>query len=141
MARLHTLTVQDILWMNFRLVGRTVPFDYAVLEDASYCQYQLGRSLDVPRQAARLLKAMVARKPFAEGNAETGLLAAAVFLRLNGFELNLGGKDPLAWAESFDGETLEPLCTPVPRADDEEPEVHGAISTEMERLGFASRAA
>ncbi|MEJ5170018.1 MAG: hypothetical protein WHU10_03435, partial [Fimbriimonadales bacterium] len=134
MARLHTLTVQDILWINFRLVGKTVPFDYAILEDASYCQYQLGKSLDVPRQA------MVRRKPFAEGNAETGLIATAAFLKLNGFELDLGGRDPLAWAQSFDGESLESLCSPVPRADDEEPDVSGAIAEEMERLGFTSRA-
>jgi hypothetical protein len=140
MARLHTLTVQDILWINFRLVGRSVPFDFAILEDASYCQYQLGRSLDVPRQAARLLQAMVRRRPFEDGNVETGLVATAAFLKLNGFRLEPPAGDAVAWAASFSAETLEPFCRTEPHDDEEEPNVHAAIVEEMERLGFLSRA-
>ncbi|MCX7800185.1 MAG: hypothetical protein N2109_07580 [Fimbriimonadales bacterium] len=140
MARLHTLTVQDVLWINFRLVGRPVPFDYAVLEDASYCQYQLGKSLDVPRQAARLLQAMVRRKPFEAGNVETGLVATAAFLRINGFRLEPSAADAVAWAVSFSGDTLEPFCKPEPHDDEEEPDVHETIVGEMERLGLVSRA-
>lgn len=140
MARLHTLTVQDILWINFRLAGRSVPFDYALLEDASYCQYQLGKSLDVPRQAARLLQAMVRRRPFEAGNVETGLVATAAFLKLNGFRLEPAASDSVAWAASFSGDTLEPFCKPEPHDDEEERDVHEAIVEEMERLGFLSRA-
>lgn len=41
---LHYLTVQDVLWINLQATRKVQHFNYAKLEEATYCQYAYGES-------------------------------------------------------------------------------------------------
>src|SRR5438105_9699553 len=84
------LSVHDLVWINGTIMGTTVDFDYQRLEAAMAAQYSYGVSTNTPEQAANLLEAMVAKKPFDYGNLRTGFVATAAFLDANGYALKPG---------------------------------------------------
>ncbi|GEM_PF-1837549 len=83
------LTVQDHLWINLQVSGRSQPFKFASLEEATYLQYSYGGSNDVLAQAARYGAGFGVKSPFAEGNEATAFVGLLSFLRLNGYEIEL----------------------------------------------------
>lgn len=48
---------------------------------------------DVLRLSTTLMFAVARNHPFEQGNKRTGFIAGAMFLQLNGYELNVDGKD------------------------------------------------
>jgi prophage maintenance system killer protein len=78
------LTVHDIVWLNTRLTGRSVAFDYEKLEAAMAAQYGYGESRDVLGQATRFAEALLRDTAFEEGNLGTALLCVDAYLRGNG---------------------------------------------------------
>lgn len=84
MPKLHTLTVPDLLWINFQITEQHERYDYARLEEAVFLQYGYGASNDLVGQAARLWRDFTRLRPFERGNAATGMLATLGFLAFNG---------------------------------------------------------
>lgn len=83
------LTVQDHLWINLQVSGRSQPFNFATLEEATYLQYSYGGSNDVLAQATRYGVGFGIKAPFAEANEATAFVGLLSFLRLNGYEIEL----------------------------------------------------
>lgn len=83
------LTVHDVIWINTAVAGSPQRYDFNRLENAVYSQYAYGQSRDALAQGARLLARLLRDKPFAQGNELTALVAAMVFLRLNGYTLQM----------------------------------------------------
>jgi len=96
MTELHYLTVQDVLWMNLQVTRKVQHFRYARLEEAVYYQYAYGENRGLVAQAARLAGGFLRMHPFEAGNVATAFLAVAVFLRINGTDLELGEGGALA---------------------------------------------
>lgn len=99
MPALHTLTVQDMLWLNLTLTGRVHEFDYATLEEATFLQYGYGASTNLVGQAARFLAGFPGKAPFPAGNEACAFFGALAFLELNGKTLELGDEEATAWAQ------------------------------------------
>ena len=93
MARLHYLTVQDILWINHQLAKKVLGFRYATLEEATFYQYSYGESTEVPAQAVRFLTGFLRLKPLDALNEATGLVGAIAFVRINGGSVDLADTD------------------------------------------------
>lgn len=97
MAKLYTITVQDVLWINLRITNKVQQYRYALLEEATNYQYTLGPNDDPIAAAARLLKGFSRLKPLACGNSATGFAAAVTYLLGNGFELKLSDEEATDW--------------------------------------------
>jgi death-on-curing protein len=97
MAKLHYLTLQDMIWINLQVAERVVPFDFARLEDGSFFQYGYGKSQDAVGQGARFGWGFARKRPFEEGNEATGFIAFVAFLRLNGLDFRLGDAEAADW--------------------------------------------
>jgi len=106
---LHYLTVQDVLWINFRLTKKVQPFRYADLEEATYYQYGYGESLSLFPQAARFLTGFLKKRPLAAGNEGTALIACLGFLKINGFDLDV--PNVTEWLRSIESGGAEALAS------------------------------
>lgn len=95
------LTVHDVIWINTALTGSPQRYDFDRLENAVYSQYSYGDSRDVLAQGARLLRRLLQDKPFERGNEQTALVAAATFLWLNGYALQVGAEEAPAVLEQM----------------------------------------
>lgn len=85
MSRLHTLTLQDVLWIHFQIARKVVPYDFAKLEEATFYQFAYGDSTGLVAQAGRFAKGFHAMAPFASDNEATGFVALVAYLSLNGW--------------------------------------------------------
>lgn len=85
MSRLHTLTLQDMLWIHFQIARKVVPYDFAKLEEATFYQFAFGDSTGLVVQAGRFAKGFQAMAPFDADNEATGFVALLAFLALNGW--------------------------------------------------------
>jgi len=113
------LTVQDVLWIHLQITGRRSRFRYAALEEATFQQYGYGRSLDIPAQAQRVLRAFIEHRPFDEGNAATGLVTALAFLAINGYDVGLDDQGLKRVVSSADGASGVPDLGPhIVQADE-----------------------
>ena len=89
------LTAEQILYLHDRLIRETGGShglrDIPGLLSAVGCpqSYFEGRYLypDIFSQAAALMESLIRNHPFVDGNIRTGIAAAALFLRINGFRL------------------------------------------------------
>ena len=93
LALMHYLAIHDFVWINTVVTGVQVPYDPVALEQAMAAQYAYGTSTDPLRQAAYLLKTMLRKPPFAEGNLATTFLVVATFLAANGYDLAITGRE------------------------------------------------
>jgi death-on-curing protein len=92
---MNFLSIQQVLFINSRVVaetgGQTGLRDLALLESAvgrpraTFDGKELHSGLF--EKAAELLDSLVNNHPFIDGNKRTGITAAAMFLRINGFRL------------------------------------------------------
>jgi len=101
MAKLHTLTVPDMLWINLQITGSPQKYDFATLEEGTFYQYKNGRNNELSSQAARFLTGFHRLAPFAEGNAATAFVGCLAFLEMNGKLLNLVDKAANAWVQKL----------------------------------------
>ncbi len=100
------LTVQDLLWLNFELTKRTNPFDFAILEEATFCQYGYGVSNNIQSLASRFLAGFMKKSPFSGDDSATAFAGFVAFLMLNGYELDLPDAEAAAWVSRVrSGET------------------------------------
>lgn len=89
------LTAEQILFLHDRLIRETggshgVRDLSLLLSAVSRPQSTFeGRNLypDIYNQAAALMESLVRNHPFVDGNKRTGVVAAGLFLRINGFRL------------------------------------------------------
>ncbi len=139
MAKLHYLTVQDILWINLQTTKKVQHFSYARLEEATFYQYAYGDSNDLLSQAARFLSGFVKMRPLEAGNEATAFVALATFLTLNGACFHLADADALAWfrAASVSTEAARDALASLVEVDEHDhghkPDVRGAIQTVIAR--------
>lgn len=96
---LHTLTVQDVLWINFQTTKKVQTFNFARLEEATFTQYAYGESNSLLKQAARFVTSFVRMRPLDTGNLVTAFVACLSFLKLNGMAISLSDEDALRWFE------------------------------------------
>lgn len=105
---LEYLTVQDMLWVNLQLTKKSNPFDYALLEEATYYQYGYGGSLDLVAQAARFLTGFAKKQPFhGQADAATALIGCVAFLALNGQTLDLPAGEVKSWLDRITGGQID----------------------------------
>ena len=97
MAGLHTLTVQDILWINLQATKKVQHFSSARLEEATFYQFAYGEGQSLLDRAARFLSGFVRMRPLDAGVEATAFLAVAAFLRINGARLRLDDAEASAW--------------------------------------------
>ena len=91
------LTPEQLLFLHARLVDETGG-SHGV-RDLSMLLSALGRLQasyddrdlypDLYTKAAALMDSLIRNHPFLDGNKRTGIAAAALFLRMNGFQLNI----------------------------------------------------
>jgi death-on-curing protein len=95
------LTVEQVLFLHARLVEETGGShgvrDVGLLESAvARPQATYGAEdlyPDVFSKAAALMHSLVSNHPFIDGNKRTGIAAAALFLRVNGFLLAVSNRE------------------------------------------------
>ena len=114
---MHTLTVQDVLWIHLQTAKRTVPFNFAKLEEAVHYQYSYGKSKDIVKQAKRMAKGIVALAPFDEGNTEAALVSLVAALEANGYHVSVPSKNASAWLEGVLASKLEDVLEGVVKTD------------------------
>ncbi len=98
---LHTLTVQDLIWINTQVTKKPQTFDFATLEEATYLQFGYGANGALLERAARLGAGFAKKRPFTIGNDATAFIAMVGFLMINGTTLNLGEEESLAWYQAL----------------------------------------
>jgi prophage maintenance system killer protein len=97
---LEYLTVQDMLWVNLQLAKVANPFNYALLEEATFYQYGYGESHDLIGQAAKFLTGFAKKQPFyGKHDAETAFIGCIAFLALNGKSLEVPVGETRSWLE------------------------------------------
>lgn len=101
MAKLVTLTVPDVLWVNLQLTKVSQEYSFGRLEEATFYQYGYGESVDLVGQAARTLEGFERLRPLSAGNRATALVTVLAFLECNGKPLTLDPADAAAWARAF----------------------------------------
>ena len=94
---LHYLTVQDVLWINLQATRKVQHFNYAKLEEATYCQYAYGESNTLLPQAARFVRGFLRLRPLEGGNDATAFIGLISFLRLNGRCVDLDESAAALW--------------------------------------------
>ncbi len=104
---LNYLTVQDMLFLNLQTTKSPQPFDYALLEEATFYQYGSGTSTDIVGQAARFLTGFVRKAPFSRGNAACAFAGTLAFLEANGKTLRLNDEDAAVWMQAVLSEPSE----------------------------------
>ncbi|HLP00302.1 MAG TPA: hypothetical protein VK171_17015 [Fimbriimonas sp.] len=114
---MHTLTVQDVLWIHLQTAKRTVPFNFAKLEEAVNYQFSYGKRRDVVKQAKRMAKGIVALAPFQEGNNEAALVALVAVLEANGYHCAVSSKNAPAWLEGVLSSNLDDVLEGVVKSD------------------------
>ncbi len=99
-AAMQYLTVQDMLWINLQLTKQSNDFNFATLEEATFCQYGYGGSQDVLGQAGKFLKGFIAKAPFS-GKADdmTAFIGTVAFLAMNGYALDVPAAEVSSWIE------------------------------------------
>lgn len=100
MSHLHTLTIQDVLWLNLQVSNKVQPYDYAKLEEAVFYQFAYGDSTGLLPQAARFITGFMRMAPFESDNDATAFLACVAFLRLNGKALDVASGDVAAFVSA-----------------------------------------
>ena len=90
------LTAQQVLFLHARLVAETggshgvrdinLLLSAVGRPQASFDDQDLYPDLFI--KAAALMDSLIRNHPFVDGNKRTGILAAALFLRINGYRLN-----------------------------------------------------
>lgn len=110
MAKLHTLTVPDMLWINLQLTGAPQAYNYATLEEGTFYQYKTGQNHDFAKQSARLLVGFAKLSPFAAGNPATAFVGCLAFLEMNGNTLELSDGEADQWLEAV---WFDPAQAPV----------------------------
>ena len=118
------LTVQDVIWINLQVTKRNQSFNYAKLEEATFCQYGYGQSSSVVSQAGRLLASFVNKKPFMAGNEATAFVACLAFLKMNGCEVNLSDDTANHWIEraSRDSSAAAQAIADITTHEEEKPQ-------------------
>jgi prophage maintenance system killer protein len=140
MAKLHYLTVQDILWINLQATKKVQHFSYAKLEEATYYQYAYGESNELIGQAGRFLSGFLKMRPLEAGNEATALIGLATFLHMNGLRLTIDDASAAAWVRSSSVSTeaaRDALLSATESEHDHHspirPDVRAAIRSVMER--------
>ncbi|RYG27229.1 hypothetical protein EON82_00075 [bacterium] len=140
MAKLHYLTVQDILWINLQATKKVQHFSYAKLEEATYYQYAYGESNELIGQAARFHSGFVKMRPIESGNEATAFIGLATFLHINGLRLAVEDERAAAWAQNASVSTdaaREALLSATETEDDHHspirPDIRAAIRGVMEQ--------
>ena len=86
------LSVDEVLAIHARLIARFGGIsgvrDPGLLESALY-RPQTGYYEDLPEQAAALFESLLMNHPFVDGNKRVAFFATDVFLRLNGWRLDV----------------------------------------------------
>jgi death-on-curing protein len=82
----EVLTIHDVLVAEFG--GATGVRDPGALESALF-RPQTGYYRDVIEEAAALFESLVQNHPFVDGNKRAGFAATDVFLRMNGYVLDV----------------------------------------------------
>ncbi len=138
MAKLHYLTVQDILWINLQATKKVQHFSYARLEEATFYQYAYGDSQELLDQAGRFLAGFVRMRPLDAGVEATAFLALATFLRINQTRLQLDDGRAVAWFREAVGsiETAREALLSVAESEehphhDLRPDVRAAVRAVM----------
>lgn len=128
------LTVQDVLWINLQVTRTVNDFAFAKLEESVYQQYSYGDSLDVPGQASRLLKSMIAHNSISKGNTATAAVAYLAFLELNGYKLPVDAHGLQHWARTLarDGKSE---ATPQAYECHHKPNLRQVVRSIVTRLG------
>jgi len=98
---MNYLTPEQVLFIHARLIAETGGThgvrDLAMLESAVARPQATfgGKDLypDLFTKAAALLDSLINNHPFVDGNKRTGITAAALFLRRNGYRLKAGHAD------------------------------------------------
>lgn len=117
------LTVHDVIWINTAVTGSPQRYHFDRLENAVYSQYSYGQSQEVLTQAARMFRRLLQDKPFEQGNELTALVATMVFLRLNGYTLQIGADEvqsmlaQVAQGQMHAGQFVSQRAQPVAPAD------------------------
>jgi death-on-curing protein len=90
------LTVDEVLAIHARLVelfgGPTGVRDAGLLESALY-RPRTGHYDDLSAMAAALFESLLVNHPFVDGNKRVAFFATDVFLRLNGWRLDVDSDD------------------------------------------------
>jgi len=94
---IHYLTVQDVLFAHFRIVGQPAEFHFDRLEEATFYQYGYGTSTDLHGQAARFATGFRKLRPFTTANRAVGFVALVAFLELNGQHPGLNDDGAYDW--------------------------------------------
>ena len=94
--RVEFLTVDEVLAIHERLVerfgGTPGLRDPGLLESALY-RPRTGYYGDLPAMAAALFESLLMNHPFLDGNKRVAFFATDVFLRLNGFRLEVEARE------------------------------------------------
>ena len=89
------LTLDEVLELHERVIGRFGGSpgvrDLGLLESALY-RPQTGYYEDLFEQAAALFESLLMNHPFVDGNKRVAFFATDVFLRLNGWKLEVDAK-------------------------------------------------
>ena len=131
MQLVNYLTVQDLLWIHLQLTKQVAPFQFDLLEDATFYQYGYGKSIDIVAQAGRLLPGFAKKQPFGAGNEAVAFVATLAFLAINGYDTKLSDSEAGAWAA--EGLALDSAAELVRRHfreghhDDHAPEVSDTV--------------
>lgn len=101
MAKLCTLTVQDMLWIHLQLTRSSESFRFDRLEEATFLQYGIGSSKDILGQATRFLSISPQMRPFKSANMATAFVAFVAFLEVNDYHFDVSAEDSAAWLKNF----------------------------------------
>lgn len=94
---IQTLTVQDVLWINFQVTKKVQRFNYAKLEEGAGYQYAYGDSNNLLSQAARFVSGCSKMAPFEAGNDATIFVSLIAFLQANHVAVNLSDDAAASW--------------------------------------------
>ncbi len=88
-------TLQEVLYLHSRLIerfgGETGVRDPGAIESALY-RPRSGYYATLAEQAAALLQSLARNHPFVDGNKRVAFATCAVFLRLNGYQMEVSAK-------------------------------------------------
>ncbi|MBL8064976.1 MAG: hypothetical protein JNM34_03855 [Chthonomonadaceae bacterium] len=101
MAKVHTLTVPDLVWINLQVSGSTQPFDYARLEEGTFYQFGHKGDSSLATRAARFLTGFPKLAPFNSFNEQTAIFATLAFLEGNGLVVSDDPVQAMDWLRSL----------------------------------------
>jgi death-on-curing protein len=98
--RVRFLSLDEILAIHERVIedfgGANGARDLGLLESALY-RPQSGYYEDLVTMAAALFESLLMNHPFVDGNKRVAFFATDVFLRLNGFRLDVDANETYDW--------------------------------------------